>query len=157
MLELTESFAAPDDESMRLVLRRLKQLGVRLALDDFGSGYSSLARLQLMPLDLLKIDRQFVQSFGSRPKSVQLTRTIVELARTLGFRTTAEGIEQRDQLELARSVGCDLGQGFLLGRPLEADGIETLLSRHAPGRWLLEAGVGPLRGFRALAGGLPAA
>jgi len=135
VLEITESVASLDDESVTSQLERSRGLGVRIALDDFGSGYSSLGRLQTMPLDILKIDRQFVQSVGSTPKDGQLTRTIVDLARTLGLTTVAEGIELRDQLELVVSLGCDLGQGFLFAKPLEPQGIEALLSRQAGNGW----------------------
>jgi diguanylate cyclase (GGDEF)-like protein len=147
VLEITESVASLDDESMGAVLERLRGLGVRLALDDFGSGYSSLGRLQAMPLDMLKIDRQFVQSAGSREQASQLTKTIIDLARTLGLTTVAEGIEQRDQRDLLVSLGCDLGQGFLFAKPLDAHGIEALLSRGAPERWpaVEEPGRGHLR------------
>jgi EAL domain-containing protein (putative c-di-GMP-specific phosphodiesterase class I) len=100
------------------LLERLKGLGVRLAIDDFERGYSSLGRLQAMSLNMLKIDRQFVHSAGSRPQATQLTKTIIELARTLGLTTVAEGIELRDQLDLLVSLGCDLGQGFLFAKSL---------------------------------------
>lgn len=135
VLEITESIASLDDESVVEQLERSRGLGVRIALDDFGSGYSSLGRLQTMPLDLLKIDRQFVQSVGSTQQAAQLTRTIIELARTLGLTTVAEGIELRDQLDLLVSLGCDLGQGFLFAKPLDPHGIEALLSLQAPERW----------------------
>jgi diguanylate cyclase (GGDEF)-like protein len=153
VLEITESVASFDDESMGALLERLKGLGVRLALDDFGSGYSSLGRLQAMPLDMLKIDRQFVRSVGSRPQATQLTKTIIELARTLGLTTVAEGIELRDQLDLLASLGCDLGQGFLLAKPLEAHGIEALLSRQAPERWPVVEEPGRVGHLRAFDGG----
>jgi diguanylate cyclase (GGDEF)-like protein len=135
VLEITESIASLDDESVAVQLERSRGLGVRIALDDFGSGYSSLGRLQTMPLDLLKIDRQFVQSVGSTQQAAQLTRTIVDLARTLGLTTVAEGIELREQLDLMVSLGCDLGQGYLFAKPLDPHGIEALLSLQASERW----------------------
>jgi len=153
VLEVTESVASLDNESMELLLERLKGLGVRIALDDFGSGYSSLGRLQAMPLDMLKIDRQFVQSAGSRQQATQLTRTIIELARTLDLTTVAEGIELRDQLDLLVSLGCDLGQGFLFAKPLDAHGIEALLSQQAPERWPSVEEPGRAGHLRALDGG----
>ena len=134
VLEITESIASFDDKTMKALLERLKELGVRLALDDFGSGYSSLGRLQAMPLDMLKLDRQFVESVDSTLQSTQLTKAIIELGRTLGLTTVAEGIERRDQLDLLVSLGCDLGQGFLLAQPLDVNGIDALLSQQAPER-----------------------
>jgi len=133
VLEITESFTSFDDGRMSGQLMRLKRLGVRLALDDFGSGYSSLGRLQSLPLDMLKLDPQFVESIDMAPQSAQLTKTIIELGRTLGLTTVGEGIERREQLDLLVSFGCDLGQGSLLAKPLDSDGIEALLSQQARG------------------------
>jgi diguanylate cyclase (GGDEF)-like protein/PAS domain S-box-containing protein len=121
-LEVTESLAAQDD-AMQQTLRALKALGVRLALDDFGTGYSSLACLHQLPIDTVKIDRSFV----SHAKDVEYHRVLIEatirVARTLGLRTVAEGIETPGQAALMAQLGCDRGQGYLFARPLPGEAL----------------------------------
>src|SRR5665213_2475406 len=107
-------------------LKRLKQLGLGVAIDDFGTGYSSLAYLREFPVDVLKIDRSFISDMGS-PDSTSFIRTLVELGRSLGLVTLAEGIEDQDQLERLRLQDCDRGQGFFLCRPADPEAIEVLL------------------------------
>ena len=135
VLEITESVAAFDDATVLASLTALKALGVRLALDDFGSGYSSIGLLQQLPLDVLKLDRQFIESVGTDGRATQLTQTIVDLARTFGLETIAEGVERPEQVDLLVSLGCDLAQGFHFAKPLEPSGIEALLNQHDTGRW----------------------
>jgi EAL domain-containing protein (putative c-di-GMP-specific phosphodiesterase class I) len=118
-------------------LRRLSDLGVRLAVDDFGTGYSSLAYLQQFPIDLLKIDGSFVSDILSRSGSL-LVRAIVQIAHTLGLLPVAEGLESAAQAEALAACGCDLAQGFHLGRPLGSEAtraliIEAAASGPAPG------------------------
>jgi diguanylate cyclase (GGDEF)-like protein len=120
-LELTESLLMDDVEMTRSVLQELRDLGVSIAVDDFGTGYSSLAYLRQFPVDLLKIDRSFVSDIGTRPEARTLAADIVTLARALGVTSVAEGIETQEQLALLRSMGCTLGQGYLLGRPMSAE------------------------------------
>ena len=123
-LEVTETLAA-QDERVQVTLRELKSLGVRLALDDFGTGYSSLACLHLLPVDTVKIDRSFV----SHAETVEYHRVLIEatirVARTLGMRTVAEGIETDGQAMLMQRLDCDYGQGYLFARPLEASALEA--------------------------------
>jgi EAL domain-containing protein (putative c-di-GMP-specific phosphodiesterase class I) len=126
-LEITESVMAQDPELMLRRLQRIRSLGVRIALDDFATGYSSLALLRQMPVDLLKIDRCFVADIGTVAPDRELARVILELGRTLGISVIAEGIEREDQLARLLSLGCELGQGFYLGKPLPADETELLL------------------------------
>ena len=126
--------AAPSDTTLKR-LNRLKRLGVRLAIDDFGTGYSSLSYLQQFPVDILKIDRSFIESLLRGPNELALVRTIVSLARILGLRTVAEGVEDEKQQRQLATLGCDAAQGFLFGRPMPAREIAALL----------EAGVVPLR------------
>lgn len=101
---------------------------MKLAVDDFGTGYSSLNYIRRFPVDILKIDRSFVDSFGTDPRMVALTSTIVKLAEDLELRPVAEGIERADQLEQLLRLSCDLGQGFYFARPLPSEGIDELLT-----------------------------
>ncbi|MGO9973948.1 MAG: EAL domain-containing protein [Solirubrobacteraceae bacterium] len=105
----------------------LKQLGVQIAVDDFGTGLSSLSQLPRLPVDILKIDQSFVQKLNTSAESLTLIRTLIELGRSLRLKTVAEGIEDRAALEALRSFGCDYGQGFLLSRPLSSEALVHLL------------------------------
>ncbi len=130
VLELTESMLLGGEELLgRLV--ELRALGVRLAVDDFGTGYSSLAYLRQFPIDILKIDRSFVAGIVSRHADATLAATIIELGRMLELTTVAEGIEEPEQLELLRSLGCRVGQGFLIAEPLAADEVQAFLDTNA--------------------------
>jgi diguanylate cyclase (GGDEF)-like protein len=128
ILEITEGSLMRDVSETTARLRELKALGVRLAIDDFGTGSSSLGYLRQFPIDLLKIDKSFVDEVATGgPQGPALVRAIVELAQTLNLDTIAEGIEQGDQLDELRSVGCDSGQGFLFARPLPSDAMDAFL------------------------------
>jgi diguanylate cyclase (GGDEF)-like protein/PAS domain S-box-containing protein len=132
VLELTESILASSEELVGR-LRELRALGVRLAVDDFGTGYSSLAYLRQFPLDILKIDRAFVSGITTRPTDAALASTIIELGRALDLTTVAEGIEDPTQFELLRSLGCTMGQGFWMAKPLPADELTEFVEA-APAR-----------------------
>jgi len=125
-LEITESTLMRDAESALSALGALRALGLHLAVDDFGSGYSSLAYLQRLPVEALKIDRSFTAGVGVRKDSTAIVHAVVSLARALQLSTVAEGIETRDQFQQLRAMGCELGQGFLFGpaRPAEAFGAD---------------------------------
>jgi EAL domain-containing protein (putative c-di-GMP-specific phosphodiesterase class I) len=127
-LEITESVLMRNTEATLATLGTLKRLGVRLAIDDFGTGYSSLKYLQQFPVDVLKIDKSFVDGVARGGRDAALGRTIVALAETLGLRTVAEGIEEPVQRERLQAMGCDMGQGFLFARPLDATALQALLS-----------------------------
>jgi EAL domain-containing protein (putative c-di-GMP-specific phosphodiesterase class I) len=119
-LELTESTLMSRSDSAIAKLRELKALGVALALDDFGTGYSSLACVHRFPLDVLKIDRSFVNSI--RPDAAtEILRVIVSLARHLGLRVVAEGIETPDQLTQVQALGCTYAQGYFFSPALDAE------------------------------------
>ncbi len=120
-LEITEGALAADTESTLAVLRRLRALGIRLAIDDFGTGYASLGYLKSFPVEVLKIDRSFMEGLGRATEDATIVRSVVALARSLGLDCVAEGIERPEQLEELRAMGCAFGQGFLLGVPLPAD------------------------------------
>ncbi|HEX7195657.1 MAG TPA: EAL domain-containing protein, partial [Candidatus Limnocylindria bacterium] len=128
VLELTETGLMHDDESM---LHSIKQLGVRLALDDFGTGYSSLSYLARFPLDILKIDQSFVAQIARDGEVPPLVHSIVQLGRSLKLATVAEGVEDELQLRLLREMGVTSGQGYLLGRPMDAISASRLLAQGA--------------------------
>ena len=135
VLEITESVLVADVESVTRRLHQLKELGIRLAIDDFGTGYSSLAYLRQFPVDILKIDRTFVDAATSGAAGGEaLVRAIVGLGQSLELATVAEGIEARAQAEQLLAVGCPTGQGFYFARPMPADELTELLARSTPRR-----------------------
>jgi diguanylate cyclase (GGDEF)-like protein len=127
-LEITETTLMRDPDATALRLSSLKQLGVRISIDDFGTGYSSLAYLRQFPADALKIDRSFISGIAASEQSAALVHTLVQLGKSLGIETLAEGIEDQAQLETLQREHCDQGQGFLFSRPLEVDAIEEFLA-----------------------------
>ena len=131
-LELTESTLMGDPETALSSMRRLKALGVSLAIDDFGTGYSSLAYLQRFPVDMLKIDRSFVQDLPREDSdSRELARAIMALARSLRLGVVAEGVETREQLELLAELGCEAVQGYYFSPPLPEAGVPEFLGPSA--------------------------
>jgi EAL domain-containing protein (putative c-di-GMP-specific phosphodiesterase class I) len=122
-LEITESVAFRDFAFARDTIAELRSMGLGIAIDDFGTGYSMLARLRRLTFDALKIDREFVQD----PSAGSLVASMISMGHALGARIQAEGVETREQLEFLRSHGCDEGQGFLLGRPMEARAFAGVL------------------------------
>jgi EAL domain-containing protein (putative c-di-GMP-specific phosphodiesterase class I) len=108
-------------------LHAIRALGVQISVDDFGTGYSSLAYLQQFPVSHIKIDRSFVTTLDDADRPAGVAAAIIEIGRALGMSTIAEGIETEVQLERLRALGCPLGQGFLLGRPLEPDAMLELI------------------------------
>jgi diguanylate cyclase (GGDEF)-like protein len=121
VLEVTETLLVQDAERGARTLQQLRDLGVQLALDDFGTGYSSLSYLRNLPLDTLKIAREFVEGLAFSDHDAAFVRLIVGLAKTVGLKVVAEGIETRAQLDMLREIGCDLGQGFYFAAPLDVD------------------------------------
>ncbi|HZO96165.1 MAG TPA: EAL domain-containing protein [Gaiellaceae bacterium] len=128
VLELTESVVAEDVDAMVERMLELKRLGVRLAVDDFGSGFSALSYLRRLPVDILKIDRQFVADLDGGSAEAELAATIVHLGRTLGLEVVAEGIETQVQSRRLRELECPLGQGYLYGPPVDADAAAARLA-----------------------------
>jgi diguanylate cyclase (GGDEF)-like protein/PAS domain S-box-containing protein len=126
MLELTESVLLHRDERMFSVLAELKAIGVRLAIDDFGTGYSSLSYLRELPVDVLKMDKSFVDGIAVSEQRLALAEGIVQIARTLRLEVIAEGIESEIQRDLLTSMGCQFGQGYLLAMPMSGGQAETL-------------------------------
>jgi EAL domain-containing protein (putative c-di-GMP-specific phosphodiesterase class I) len=126
-LEITESVLISDTDLALDCLAQWKRLGVRIAIDDFGAGYSSLSYLSRLPVDRLKLDASLIRNMTSVPKDAAIVRSVVSLGRELGFEVLAEGVETREQLNMLRSIGCAQAQGFLLGRPGSAQEIRSLL------------------------------
>jgi diguanylate cyclase (GGDEF)-like protein len=127
VLELTESVLAAEQPLALEVLRELRSRGVRVALDDFGTGYSSLAALRELPVDVLKVPKPFVDGRGSVRHDRALLTMLIQLGRLFGLQVVAEGIERPDQVDLLRELGCELGQGYLLGRPMSVDALAERL------------------------------
>ncbi|MEH1811820.1 MAG: EAL domain-containing protein [Nostoc sp.] len=128
-LEVTESFLMADMERSVKTLKQLRELGICLALDDFGTGYSSLNYLKRFPVNMLKIDRSFVQDVTSNPDSAAVTNAIIALAKSLRLNITAEGVETQEQLDYLKMLGCDEGQGYYFSCPVPADLITPMLQK----------------------------
>jgi diguanylate cyclase (GGDEF)-like protein/PAS domain S-box-containing protein len=126
MLELTETALLRRDERLHSDLAELKSIGVRLAIDDFGTGYSSLSYLRDLPIDVLKMDKSFVEGIADSDQRLAVAEGIVQIARTLNLEVIAEGIETEAQRDLLRSMGCHYGQGYLLAMPMPASHAEQL-------------------------------
>jgi diguanylate cyclase (GGDEF)-like protein/PAS domain S-box-containing protein len=126
VLEITESMIMGEAEYNVDVLRKLKDLGVGIAIDDFGTGYSNLAYLKRFPVDLLKVDKSFVNGLGENPEDTAIVEAVASLARALGINTVAEGIETTEQLDRLQALGCQLGQGYYFSKPLTAHKASTL-------------------------------
>lgn len=126
-LELTESAFINDPDGAKRLLESLKDLDTHLAMDDFGTGYSNLAYLQQLPIDVLKIDRSFVTHMMIDKDKRAIVRTVLSLARALGMKTTAEGIESEEISDVLRRLGCSVGQGYYYARPMNADAAYAFL------------------------------
>jgi EAL domain-containing protein (putative c-di-GMP-specific phosphodiesterase class I) len=127
VLEITESVMMQDMDLSIQRLSELKELGVKLAVDDFGTGYSSLNYIRRFPVDILKVDKSFVDGVNEGGEESALTAAIIELAGILKLRPVAEGIERADQLEKLLQLHCDLGQGYYFAKPVPMAGIDELL------------------------------
>ena len=127
VLEVTESLAIEDPTGARSVLMELRALGVRVSIDDFGSGHSSLASLGQLPLDALKLDRSFVRGIEVRADLGEIVAAVLGMARQLGLRVIAEGIEHEAQLAIVQSLGCDYGQGYLFARPMASERVALVM------------------------------
>ena len=142
-LEITETGLMKDLQNVIPSLHRLTEIGVEISIDDFGTGYSSLAYLTTLPISELKIDRSFVRDLGITPQSSAVVTAIIALARSLGLRVIAEGVENLRQMEVLHRLGCGVMQGFLFCRAIPPDELEqwlhqTVLPRKAP--WIVPAG-----------------
>jgi EAL domain-containing protein (putative c-di-GMP-specific phosphodiesterase class I) len=129
VIELTETAFLRDAEAVTERMRDLKELGIRLAVDDFGTGNASLRHLATFPVDVLKVDRSFVGRIGFDPRQTAIAGSIVGLGDDLGLTVIAEGIETDDQIARLLALGCSFGQGFSLARPAPPDDLRPLLHR----------------------------
>jgi diguanylate cyclase (GGDEF)-like protein len=130
-LEITESVVMENAELAAGTFKRLRALGVQLSIDDFGTGYSSLSYLHRFPVNYLKIDRSFVGKMVESGENFEIVRTVAMLARNLGMKVIAEGVETEEQLAKLKSLGCQYGQGFLFSRPVSKESAEELLRKKA--------------------------
>ncbi|WP_165822602.1 putative bifunctional diguanylate cyclase/phosphodiesterase [Paenibacillus montanisoli] len=125
-IEITESILIDSGKRIYNVLEQLREMGIRIALDDFGVGYASLTYLRRLPLHTLKIDRSFVQHIGEQHAETAIVRSMIALVHELGFQVVAEGVESAEQLALLKQWGCDCYQGYLLGKPMKEEAIGAL-------------------------------
>ena len=140
-VEITESAVMTDAEHTLQVLNRLFGLGVRIAIDDYGTGYASLSYLKHLPADELKIDRTFVQHMTTDRSDQAIVRSTVNMAHSLGIHVVAEGVEDQETWNLLETLDCDITQGFYLSRPIPAQDLERWLDerKEAAARWLDES------------------
>jgi EAL domain-containing protein (putative c-di-GMP-specific phosphodiesterase class I) len=134
--EIHESLLIGDAERTLRILMQLKALGVKIAIDDFGSSYSSLASLQRFPLDTIKIDRSYIRDIATRGQQGGMTKAIIEMGKSLSLTVVAQGVENKEQAEFLRAHACDEFQGFYLNRPLSAHKFTELLWAQDPGATL---------------------
>ena len=130
-LELTESQLLDSVEHIIATFQQLRDLGVKLAIDDFGTGYSSLSYLKRIPVDYVKIDQTFIRGLGQGREDAAITRAIIAMAHGLALKVVAEGVEDQQQLDFLRAERCDEVQGYLISRPMQADGLAELLRKNA--------------------------
>jgi EAL domain-containing protein (putative c-di-GMP-specific phosphodiesterase class I) len=128
-LEITEG-AVLSDEAVWGDLQRLREIGIQIAIDDFGTGYSALSYLGRVPVDRIKLDRQFVASMAANRTQRELVEGIVQLTRILELEVIAEGVETVEERDLAAEVGCRYGQGYLFARPMPAEKVTAWLAKH---------------------------
>ena len=128
-LEITESVFLQDEANILATLHQLRDIGVRISMDDFGTGYSSLAYLRSFPFDKIKIDRSFVRDMPDRSDCRAIVRAVAGLAATLNIATIIEGIETEEQLEMAKTEGCNEAQGFLFSKPMPAREVAEFLAQ----------------------------
>lgn len=126
-LEITESILIEDFEEVIRKLHTLRDYGIKISLDDFGTGFSSLSYLKGMPIDTLKVDKSFVDTVLTDDSTKIITESIIQMVKRLGYETIAEGVEEREQYEYLKSIGCDIIQGYYLGKPMPSEGIRELL------------------------------
>ena len=129
-LELTESLIVDDPDKIIGVLNQLKKLGVKLSIDDFGTGYSSLSYLSRFPLDVLKIDKSFINQLTTDKKGIAITQAIIAIAHSLKLEVIAEGVENEEQLEILQRLNCKYVQGYYFSKPISANDTIAFLKNH---------------------------
>jgi diguanylate cyclase (GGDEF)-like protein len=128
ILEITETVLMENIKDAIGILEHLRERSIGLSIDDFGTGYSSLSYLQSLPITALKIDRSFIQDIDTKQTNLEITSTIIELAKNLGLKVVAEGLEKEEHVEILNSFDCDYGQGFLFSRPIDATAATDLIA-----------------------------
>ena len=128
-IEITEDMLLDDIERTRMVLQQLRRAGVRVAIDDFGSGYSALSYLRELPIDEVKLDRHFIAPVLGDPRAATVALAVIDLARGLGLTAVAEGIEDAGTAAWLRDHGCPVGQGFFLSPPVPSEELPSVLER----------------------------
>jgi EAL domain-containing protein (putative c-di-GMP-specific phosphodiesterase class I) len=150
VVEITEDVLVADRHRARTVLAALREMGVRIAVDDFGKGYSSLSYLRELPIDELKLDKSFILTMMDDARATALVVSTIDLAHSLGLEMTAEGVEDEKALRALSDYGCDLAQGYFMSRPVPAEEMDTWLNNRSPlplpGDAALQ-GVGPAEGI----------
>ncbi len=126
--EVTESFMTTDNEVIKKNIKSISDLGIRIAIDDFGKGLSSLSRLNSLDADLIKLDRGFLDENTISDKSTEIIKYVILMAKALELRTVAEGIETQNQLSKLKTMQCDIGQGYLFGKPMHENSIKELFT-----------------------------
>ncbi|MHB1207810.1 MAG: EAL domain-containing protein, partial [Rhodospirillaceae bacterium] len=141
ILEITESAVMEDPTHALEVLAQLHGMGLTLSIDDYGTGYSSMAYLKRLPVQEIKIDKSFVLKLASNRGDAILVKSTIELGHNLGLKVTAEGIEDEESLKILQAYGCETGQGYFISKPIPAEDFERFyaLSRWSPRRGLMEA------------------
>ena len=129
-LEITESAYVEDPDVLMDVLKRLRDAGFHIHMDDFGSGYSSLNTLKDMPINTLKADTCFLAALGDGPKAANILTSVVQMAKCLDLPVIAEGVETESQLQFLKSIGCNEAQGYFFARPLPASEFELLCATY---------------------------
>ena len=131
-LEITESVVIENTEVVTSILMQLREMGIQLSMDDFGTGYSSLSYLHSFPIDVLKIDRSFISSIEAGSSKGEIVSSVIALARSMGMKVVAEGVETEEQLERLTALECSYGQGFLFSKPISAEAVEALMEDGTP-------------------------
>ena len=131
-MEITESVMMTNPTKSIDILHQLDELGIEIAVDDFGTGYSSLAYLKKLPLSKLKIDKSFIMDMMEDDNDAMIVRSTIDLAHNLGMQVIAEGIEEKEMLELLEILGCELGQGYYISRPKGEDDFQQWVVEHNP-------------------------
>ena len=129
-LELTESAMMRDPAASLEIMKTFRAMDIHLVVDDFGTGYSSLSYLKRFPVDTLKVDKSFVDGLGKDPESTAIVTAILSLARSLGMKVIAEGIETQEQMTYLQGLNCDQGQGYHFSRPLSVETAEAILAQN---------------------------
>jgi len=129
VIEVAESTIMHDTKQARAVLMDLRSRGISVAMDDFGTGHSSLSWIRQLPLDFVKVDRSFIADLATNPQAASVVTATIQMAHGLGLKVIAEGVETAAQFDALRGLGCDVAQGFLLSRPVQAREAARFLAR----------------------------